>query len=339
VAEAAQRYGYRGWYTDWRDLLADERVTVVDNVAWHSAHAAPCVAAAAAGKHVLCEKPLATSAEEGRRMRDAAVRAGVHHMVAFNYRFAPAVRLARDLIAAGHLGQVHHVHVHYLQDHQADPRRVIPARYRDGKAGVLLGLGSHAIDLIRFLAGEPRSATGCLRTVIPTRPDGEGGTVAMTDDDTAVAQLELEGGALATLEVSYVSAGHKNHLLVEVNGLEGSLIWDLEDLNRLHVYRHGRDKVEGMAGFENVQVTEGHHPLLTYWWPQGHILSWEHLHANLIYHFVAAVAGGPPVGPDGATFEDGYRANVVSDAIEESWRTGRRTEISYQPAPPAPPAG
>jgi predicted dehydrogenase len=333
VAEAALRYGYLGAYTDWRDLLADERVTLVDNVAWHSAHAAPCIAAVEAGKHVLCEKPLATGATEARQMRDAAVRAGVHHMVAFNYRFAPAVRLARDLIAAGQLGRVHRIHVRYLQDHQADPEKVIPAKYRDGKAGVLLGLGSHAIDLVRFLAGEPRSATGYLRTVIPSRPSGDGGTVAMTDDDTAIAQLELEGGALATIEVSYVSAGRKNQLVVEVNGLEGSLVWDLEDLNRLHVYRQGRDKFPGVAGFEDVQVTEGHHPLLTYWWPQGHILSWEHLHANLVHHFVAAIAGGQPVEPDGASFEDGYRANVFSEAIETSWRTGRRTEIVYEPAP------
>jgi predicted dehydrogenase len=333
VAEAARRYGYAGYYTDWRAMLADDRITLVDDVAWHSAHAEPCIAAAQAGKHVLCEKPLATSAAEARRMRDAATKAGVQHMVAFNYRFAPAVRLARDLIAAGQLGRVHHIHVHYLQDHQADPDKVIPAKYFDGKAGVLLGLGSHAIDLIRFLVGEPKTAMGALRTVIPTRPAEDGGTVQMTDDDTTVAHLELENGALATLEVSYTCAGRKNHLLVEVNGLEGSLVWDLEDLNRLHVYRLGRDKVAGVAGFENVQVTEGHHPLLTYWWPQGHILSWEHLHANLIYHFVDAIAGGKAVAPDGATFEDGYRANVVSDAIEESWRSGRRVDMVYDPPP------
>jgi predicted dehydrogenase len=335
VAEAARRYGYAGYYTDWRDLVADDRIALVDDVAWHSAHAAPCIAAAGAGKHVLCEKPLATGAAEAKAMRDAAVGAGVHHMVAFNYRFAPAVRLARDLIAAGHLGSVHHVHVHYLQDHQADPGRVIPARYRDGKAGVLLGLGSHAIDLIRFLVGEPRSVSGALATVVPTRPDGDGGTVRMTDDDSAVAHLELDGGALATLEVSYVSAGRKNHLQVEVDGLQGSLVWDLEDLNRLHVYRLGRDKAEGVAGFEDVLVTEGHHPFVRYWWPQGHILSWEHLHANLVRHFVEAIAGGTPVAPDGATFEDGYRANAVSDAIERSWRTGRRVDVVYEPPPAA----
>ena len=333
VAEAARRFGFEGYYTDWRAMLADERITLVDNVAWHSAHAAPCIAAAEAGKHVLCEKPLATSAAEARRMRDAVAKAGVQHAVAFNYRFAPAIRLARDLIAAGHLGRVHHIHVHYLQDHQADPKKVIPAKYLDGKAGVLLGLGSHAIDLIRFLVGEPKTAMGSLRTVIPTRPSGGGGTVQMPDDDSTVAQLELENGALATLEVSYVCAERKNHLQVEVNGLEGSLVWDLEDLNRLHVYRHGRDKIEGVAGFENVQVTEGHHPLLTYWWPQGHILSWEHLHANLIFHFVDAVANGRAIHPDGATFEDGYRTNVVSDAIEESWRSGRRVDVLYDPPP------
>jgi predicted dehydrogenase len=332
VAEAARRFGYEGYYTDWRELVADERVTLVDNVAWHTAHVEPSIAALHAGKHVLCEKPLATSAADARRMRDAARRAeasGVKHMVAFNYRFAPAVRLARQLIADGHLGRVHHVRVAYLQDHQADPQRVIAAKYREGKIGVLLGLGSHAIDLVRYLVGEPTAVTGALRTVVPQRPDGQGGTVAMPDDDTATAQLDFENGALGTLEVSYVSAGRKNHLTLEVNGLEGSLSWDLEDLNRLHVFRAKRDKVAGLAGFENMQVTEGQHPLMQYWWPQGHILSWEHLHANLIEHFVRAVATDASVEPHGATFEDGYRANVVSDAIEESWRTGRRVAVAY----------
>ncbi|MGH2369013.1 MAG: Gfo/Idh/MocA family protein [Chloroflexota bacterium] len=332
VAEAAARYGYEGYYTDWHDLVADDRITLVDNVAWHTAHVEPSIAALDAGKHVLCEKPLATNTADARRMRDAARRAeaaGIKHMVAFNYRFAPAVRLARELIAGGHLGRVHRVHVTYLQDHQADPDKVIAAKYRQGKTGVLLGLGSHAIDLVRYLVGEPTSVTGYLRTVVPQRPDGQGGTVTMPDDDTAIAQLELENGAVGTLAVSYVSAGRKNHLTVEVNGLEGSLNWDLEDLNRLHVFRAGRDKVAGLAGFENVQVTEGQHPLMQYWWPPGHILSWEHLHANLIEHFVRAVATGGPVAPHGATFEDGYRANAVSDAVEESWRTGRRVAVTY----------
>jgi len=333
VAESARRYQYEGYCTDWRDLVADERITLVDNVAWHSAHVEPCIAALAAGKHVLCEKPMATSAEDARRMRDAAAAsvatAGTKHMVAFNYRFAPAIRLARDLIAAGHLGRIHRVHIHYLQDHQANPKNVIPGKYRDGKAGVLLGLGSHAIDLARFLIGEPKSVTGQLATVIQRRPDGAGGTVEMLDDDSAFAQLEYENGALGTLEASYVSAGHKNHLAVEVNGLEGSLTWDLEDFNRLRVFAAGRDKWAGIAGFEDVLVTEGNHPLMRYWWPQGHILGWEHLHANMIEHFVAAVATGQPVGPEGATFEDGYRANVVSDAIEEAWCSGRRIDVKY----------
>lgn len=333
VAEAARRYGYEGYYTDWRDLVADDRISLVDNVAWHSAHLEPCIAAFERGKHVLVEKPMATSTADARLMRDAAVAAerasGVKHMVSFNYRFAPAIRLARDLIAGGHLGKVHHVHVHYLQDHQADPNKVIAAKYRDGKAGVLLGLGTHAIDLIRYLVGEPVSATGYLTTAIPQRPDGNGGTTTMHDDDTAIAQLELENGALATVEVSYVSAGHKNHLMVEVNGLEGSLTWDLEDLNRLHVFRVGKEKVAGIAGFENIQVSEAHHPLMEYWWPQGHILSWEHLHANLVEHMVRCVATGEAIAPHGATFEDGYRANVVSDAIEESSRSGRRVAVSY----------
>src|SRR5207302_10584780 len=140
-----------GYYTDWRALATDARIHLFDNCAWHDAHAAPCIAAAEAGKHVLCEKPLALTVAEARRMRDAAVGAGVTHMVSFNYRFAPAVRLARQIIDQGLLGRIHHVRFSYLQEHQADPLKPYPWAGRP--SGVLLGLGSHVIDLARLLIG------------------------------------------------------------------------------------------------------------------------------------------------------------------------------------------
>jgi predicted dehydrogenase len=331
VAEAARRYGYEGYYTDWRDLVADERITLVDNVAWHSAHVEPCIAAAEHGKHVLCEKPMATSAEDARRMRDAVRRAGVQHMVSFNYRFAPAIRLARDIIDAGYCGRIHQIRIRYLQDHQANPEKPLPFKIGEGKGGVLLGLGSHVIDLARFLVGEPKWVSGAVATFNKERPagDGSGRMVPIVDDDSFVANAEFQNGVLGNLEASYVCAGRKNQLVVEVNGVKGSLTWDLEDLNRLQVYLEGRDKVAGMTGFEDVLVTEAHHPYHQYWWPFGHISSWEHLHANLIYHFVDAVANGKSVGPYAPTFEDGYKAAVISDAIEESSRSGRRVEIVY----------
>ncbi|HEY3083412.1 MAG TPA: Gfo/Idh/MocA family oxidoreductase [Chloroflexota bacterium] len=329
VAEAASRYGFQGYYLDWRDLIRDPRVRLVDNVAWHDAHPEPCIAAAEAGKHVLCEKPLALTAAEARRMREAARRAGVKHGVGFNYRFAPAVRLAREVIGRGLLGRLHHARISYLQDHQADPTKPYPWAGRP--SGVLLGLGSHVIDLARFLVGEPRAVTGWVRTFNNRRPlpDGSGRTVEVEDDDAAIAQVEFENGALGTLEAAWICAGRKNQLTFEINGSKGSIAWDLEDLNRLHVQIEGADKIDGTRGFEDVLVTEAHHPYHQFWWPFGHILGWEHLHVNLIHHFVRAVATGEPVEPWGATFEDGYRAAVVSEAIVESSRSGRRIEVRY----------
>jgi predicted dehydrogenase len=329
VAEAAERYGFAGTYTAWRDLIADERIRLVDNCAWHDAHPEPCIAAAEAGKHVLCEKPLALSADAARQMRDAAVRAGVKHMVCFNYRFAPAVRLARDIVERGVLGRIHHLRISYLQDHQADPTKPYPWAGRP--SGVLLGLGSHVIDLARFLGGEPRSVSGYVRTFNDRRPlpDGSGRTIEVTDDDAAIAQVELASGALGTLEAAWICAGRKNRLSFEINGSLGSITWDLEDLNRLQVCLADRPKLAGVSGFENVLVTEADHPYHNVWWPSGHILSWEHLHVNLIHHLVNAIATGTPVEPWGATFEDGYRAAVVGEAIQESSESGHRVQILY----------
>lgn len=328
AADAAARYGFLGYYTDWAGLIADERIQVIDNCAWHDAHAAPCIAAAAAGKHVLCEKPLALDAEEARRMRDAAVGSGVTHMVAFNYRFAPAVRLAREIIDQGLLGRIHHVRFSYLQDHQADPRRPYPWAGRP--SGVLAGLGSHVIDLARFLIDEPLSVTGYVRTLNARRPDSEGRWIDVADDDLALAQVEFANGALGTLEAGWVCAGRKNQLSFEINGAHGSLAWDLEDLNRLHVFLDHDEKIPGVRGFENVLATEAHHPYHQVWWPFGHILGWEHLHINLIQHFIAAVVHGEPVAPWGATFEDGYRAAVIGAAIARASQTGGRVPITFE---------
>lgn len=329
VAEAARRYGYEGYYTDWRDLVADERINVIDNVAWHTVHADACVAAAGRGQHVLCEKPLGMDAGESRRMLDAVTAAGVRHMVSFNYRFLPAVRLAREILEQGHLGPLHNVRIRYVQDHQADPTRPVPFKMVEGRSGVLLGLGSHVIDLARFLVGEIASVTGRVRTFVRQRPAADGsGLVDLSDDDSFVAEVEYAGGAIGTLEGTYVCAGRKNQLTFEVNGGRGSLAWDLEDLNRLHVHLEGRDKLPGTLGFENVLVTESHHPYHQVWWPFGHILGWEHAHINLLHHFARAVATGESVGPCAPTFEDGYRASLVSDAIEQSSASGRRVDLS-----------
>jgi len=323
VAAAAARFGFARYETDWHRLIADPEIDVIDICAWHDVHAPAALEALGAGKHVLCEKPMALTVDDARAMRNLAVEAGRTHRVAFNYRFAPAVIMARRLAADGSLGQINHVRISYLQGSLANAEKPYP--WDDRTTGVLPNLGSHAIDLARYLVGEPRSVFGFVRNVHPVRPlRGEPRRVVPTTaDDLVVASIEFENGALGTLEVSWVAAGRKNQLTFEVNGSAGSVYWDLEDLNRLHVSRPGG------RGFENILVTEPADPFLEGWWPPGHILGWEHLHANLIVEFIRATGSEPMAETLGATFEDGYRVAVITEAIEASSRSGRSVDIAY----------
>jgi predicted dehydrogenase len=330
VAEAAGRYGYEGYYTDWREMLADERIQLFDNCGPHSAHVEPTIAALRAGKHVVCEKPLAMTADDARRMLVAARDSGKKHMCGFNYRFIPAVRLARDLIQQGRLGQIYEFRCQYLQESAHDPdkplaRRPDPAM---AKAGSLAGLGCHIIDMARFLVGEPQSVSALLATFESERPLAEGGRVRIESDDAFAALIEFAGGAIGTLEATRVATGRKNRQAWEINGSKGSISFDLERLNELQVYLADGARPD-LSGFQDVLVTEPDQPFVRYWWPRGHILGWEHAHINELHHMVAAIANGTDVGPDGATFEDGYRAAVVAEAIAEAATSGSRVEVRY----------
>lgn len=329
VAVAARRYGYAGYYTDWHDLLADERVRVLDNLGPNNLHAEPCIVAARAGKHVICEKPLARNAEEARGMLDAATAAGVKHMTAFNYRFVPALRCARDLIARGALGSIYHFRACYLQE-SGLPLHARPATWRMDRAaagsGALGDLGSHVVDLARYLAGEIRSVGARTRTFVPARPLPGGGTAPVDVDDAFVATLDFESGALGTLEASRLAAGNKNRLSLEINGELGSLRFDLERLNEFQVYWAAEEPRE-TRGFHTVLATEPFHPFAALWWPRGHIIGWEHTFVHELAHFLDCVAHDKDVAPDGATFFDGYRAALVCDAILESAETGRQVDV------------
>jgi predicted dehydrogenase len=315
VAEAARRYGYERWTTDWRDLVEDEAIGLLDNSGPNSLHAEPTIAAAERGKHVLCEKPLGRSADESYETWQRVKAAGVKHMCAFNYRFVPAIRLARQLVEAGEIGEIVHFRGRYLQEWGADPN-LDAWRFQADEAGGTLGdTGAHVIDLARFLGGEIVSVSGVVRTFIPGRQV----------DDAIAATVELEGGATGTIEASRVTLGHKNALQWELNGTKGSLAFDVERLNELQVYRGGRSR-----GFETVLVTETDDPFLEWWWPPGHILGWEHSFVHEIHHLLQAIAGNGDVAPLGATFEDGYRAAEVCDAILRSSDSGAREEIVYR---------
>ena len=330
VNAAARRYGYEHAYTDWRDLVANDDVDVFDNGGPNDAHAEPCIAAAQAGKHVFCEKPLARAAAEAKSMLDAVEAARVKHMVAFNYRFVPAVQQAKKIIDSGRLGKIYHWRAVYLQEWGMDREMETSWRYQKHIAGsgALGDLGAHIIDLARFLVGEPRSVSGLANTWITERPDGSGGMVKSDVDDGFVGLIDFENGALGTVEATRFAQGRKNFNNFEINAENGSIQFNLERLNELNVFWKG-ESPDTTQGFHNVLVTEAHHPYWENWWPQGHIIGWEHSFAHEFHHFFNAIVNDDDVAPYGATFVDGYRNAVICDAILESADSGRRVDIKY----------
>jgi predicted dehydrogenase len=332
TAEAARRYGYEGYYTDWRKMLANDRITLFDNGGPNDAHAEPCIAAAKAGKHILCEKPLARTAAEAKSMLDAVTKAGVKHQVAFNYRFVPAIRQAYDLIHAGKLGRIYHFRAVYLQEwimpHYGTPMIWRLEKKRAG-SGALGDLGAHIIDLGRFLVGEMKSVSAMTRTFITERPLGDGkGTGKVDVDDAFVAAVEFQNGAIGTLEASRFAAGRKNYQVMEINGEKGSIRFNLERMNEMEVFWVGEEPKESQ-GFHDVLVSEGYHPFWSNWWPHGHIIGWEHSFVHELTHLLDCIVNKKEVAPLAATFEDGYRNAVICDAILESAATRRQVDITY----------
>ena len=332
VSEAAQRYGYQKYYTDWRTMVEDEEVQVLDNGGPNDIHAAPAFLAAQLGKHILCEKPLARTAAEAKQMLDAVQKADIKHMVGFNYRFVPAVRLIRDLIDQGLLGQIYHFRAVYLQE-WIMPHYGTPKIWRLDKSvagsGAIGDLGAHIIDLAHYLVGGVKSLAANTKTFIETRKlDGEEGEGLVDVDDAFVAAVEFENGALGTLESTRFAGGRKNYNCFEINAEKGSVRFNLERMNELEVFWVD-EKPKETQGFHNVLVTEGHHPWWENWWPHGHIIGWEHTFIHEINHFLDCIVNDREVGPHGATFEDGYKAAVICDAIVESANTKRHIDIKY----------
>jgi predicted dehydrogenase len=332
VAEAARRYGYETYYTDWRELVDDENVQLFDNGGPNYVHAEPCIAAAQAGKAILCEKPLGRNAEESKEMLDAVTAAGVKNMVAFNYRFVPAIRQARNLIESGALGQIYHFRAVYLQEWiMPHYDEVMIWRVQKDKAGsgALGDLGAHIIDLSRFLIGEITSVSAMTRTFIKERPWADGSGMGTVDvDDAFVSTVAFENGAIGTLEASRFAAGRKNGQRFEINGEKGTIAFNLERLNELEVFWVGEEP-KVTQGFHDVLVTEDYHPWWDHWWPQGHIIGWEHSFVHETTHLLDCIVNDTDVAPYGATFEDGYRAAVVCDAILESAEKKRQVDITY----------
>ena len=330
TAEAARRFGYRNTYSSWEEMLRNDNVQVLDNGGPNNVHAAPSIAAAEAGKHIICEKPLARTGEEAKTMLDAVNKAGVKGLVAYNYRFVPAIRQIRLLIDQGLLGQVYHFRAVYLQE-WIMPHYNLPMIWRLQKdvagSGALGDLGAHIIDLGRYLVGDVKSVSGMTRTFIEERPWDDGTMGKVDVDDAFAALLEFENGALGTVEATRFAGGRKNGQRIEINAEKGSVAFDLERLNEFQIFWN--DKDPNTSGFTNVLVSEPTHPWWENWWPQGHIIGWEHTFVHEITHLLDCIVNDRDVAPIGADFEDGYRNAVICDAILKSAETRRQVDCVY----------
>ena len=318
LADAADRLGFARTATDWADVVDD--VDAFYNLGPNHVHAEPSIAALDAGTPVLSEKPLANDLDSAERMAEAAASAGVPTATAFNYRFVPALRYAKNLIDDGELGEIRHFRGRYLQDWLVDPEA--PWSWRNSEemagSGALGDLGAHTIDLARFLVGDVERVSGQLQTFVDERPvEGETDeTRPVTVDDAYSAQAELEGGVMATFEASRFADGHKNDHTIEIHGSEGSLRFSLERLNELEVLR------DGNRGYETILVTDEDDPYVDHWWPPGHVLGWEHTFVHENYEFLRAVDSGGSADSYRPNFEDGLAVQKVLSAIQASDERG-----------------
>lgn len=333
AGEMARRFDWQHVETDWRALVERPDVDLVDICTPGDTHAEIAIAALAAGKHVLCEKPLANTLTEARAMAAAAERAarqGVRSMVGFTYRRVPAIALARQLVQEGRIGEVRHVRAQYLQDWLVDPQTPLTWRLQKDRAGsgALGDIGAHIIDLTHFVTGERiTGVSALLETFVRERPlpgathglsaEASEGRGPVTVDDAAIFLGRLSGGALATFEATRFATGRKNAIRLEVNGSRGSLAFDFEDMNVLHVHDASTDPREG--GFTRVVVTEAAHPYVEHWWPAGHGLGYEHGFTHQAADLIDAIARGVDPEP---SFADGLAVQEVLAAVELSAATG-----------------
>ena len=325
VREAANTLGWESYETDYRRLIERDDVGLVDVVTPGNTHREIVLAALEAGKHVICEKPLANSLAEAKEMLDAAREAGTINTVCFNYRRAPAVQLARKLIDGGRLGTIRHWRSTYLQDFIMDPEFPLIWRLKKDLAGsgALGDIGAHSVDLAHFLVGGISEVAGMTETFVKERPlegsDGETGEV--TVDDAAAFLARFENGAIGTFEATRFAAGRRNKNAFEINGSKGSVAFDLERMNELEVFFV--DDEADVQGFRTVNVTEPGHPYAGAWWPPGHIIGYEHTFVHTMKDLMDGIQTGTSPAP---TFEDAYRCQAVLDAVERSVEGGGWTK-------------
>jgi len=329
VKAAAEQLGWESYETNWRKLVARDDIDVVDISSPGNTHAEIAIAAAQAGKIVFCEKPLANTLAEAKQMLRAVERAGVKHMICFNYRKVPAVTLARDLVHQGAIGKVYHWRGTYLQDWIVDPNFPLVWRLQKPLAGsgALGDIAAHNIDLARFIVGEITHVCGHLETFIKKRPKlgaaGPGLTAkakremgTVTVDDAAIMLLRFANGAIGTIEATRMAPGRKNYNAFEVNGSKGSIVFNLERLDELQVYL--RDDPAYLQGFRTIMVTDSSHPYVSAWWPGGHIIGYEHSFVHAVRDLMEAIVKNQMPSPN---FYDGVACQKVLDAVERSHKS------------------
>jgi predicted dehydrogenase len=329
---AAARLGWREVETDWRRLIERPDVDLVDVCTPGDSHAEIAIAALEAGKHVLCEKPLANTVAEAEAMTEVAERAagrGVRSMVGFNYRRVPALALARRIVESGRLGELRHVRAQYLQDWIVDPDFPLVWRLRRDRAGsgALGDIGAHVIDAAQFVTGRRILGVSALtETFVRRRPllaatsgglaaTGGAETGEVTVDDAALFTARFAGGAVGSFEATRFATGRKNTIRLEVNGSTGSLAFDFEAMNELQVHDATADGSPEVSGFTRVQVTEPSHPYMAAWWPPGHLIGYEHTFTHEVVDLLRDIAAGRDPEP---SFADGLQVQRVLAAVEAS---------------------
>ncbi|MDQ1528219.1 MAG: hypothetical protein QOE85_1742 [Actinomycetota bacterium] len=333
VEAARVKFGWNEAATDWREVIERDDIDVVDICSPGSSHVEIAIAALAAGKHVLCEKPLANTVAEAEQMAAAATAAaehGVFAMVGFSYRRVPAITFARDLLASGRLGSLRQVRAQYLQDWLSDAEGPMTWRLDKSLAGSgsLGDIGAHAIDAVQFITGQSvDSVSGILETLVPERPllgetVGLGGTASsergkVTVDDVALFTGRLSGGTLGSFEATRYATGRKNAFRLEFSGSDGALSFDLERMNELEFY--DATDPAGEQGFRRILVTEPEHPYAAAWWPTGHGLGYEHTFSHQVRDFVVDIAEDRQPTP---SFQDGLQVQRVLAAVEASSANG-----------------
>jgi len=327
VKQAMDKFGWESYETDYKKLILRHDIDAIDVTAPSNYHKPIVLEAIANGKHVFCEKPLALNLSDARQMHEAAEKAGVKHQIGFNYRFAPAIKLAKKLIDEGKIGKVYHFRGKYLQDWIIDPE--FPMVWRLDKeicgSGTLGDMGAHIIDLATYLVGDIREVTGMSKTFIKKRPivnemSGLSGNASedapmgdVTVDDATAFCANFECGALGTFESTRFAGGHKNDMSFEINGDKGSIKFEFERMNELGYYNI-EDDAE-IQGFKTIQATEECHSYAGAFWPVGHVLGYENTFVAQLYEFAKAIAKDTVAIPG---FDVGVKVAQIMDAVELS---------------------